>query len=398
MQNPLSGYQKVNKRELKRRKAAYKAQAARKSDEIYVASQFKLTRMRFMRNKLAVVGFVTLLVIYFIAIFAGFLAPYGKQDYNPKIANMKPMGIHFVDSQGNFSLRPFVYEIVAGYDPVTFLPMYEENTESKQYVKLFTRGTPYEILWLFKTDIHLFGVEEAAGPTGGVYGIHFFGTDQAGRDLFSRTLIGAQISSTVGLIGVMLSFVLGLILGGLSGYLGGAVDTVIQRVIDFTISLPTIPLWLALAAAVPSNWPVTKTYFMITVILSLVSWPGLARTVRSKFISLKNEDFVRAARVAGASTGRIIRKHMIPMFTSHLIASLSLSIPGMILGETSLSFLGLGLRAPAVSWGVLLADAQKFRNVSLYPWTLIPGIFIIVTVMAFNFVGDGLRDAADPYL
>lgn len=398
MQNPLSGYQKVNKREMKRRKAAYKAQAARKVDTIYVASQFKLTRMRFVRNRLAIVGLVTLCVIYFIAIFAGFLSPYGKQDYNAKIANMKPMGIHFFDSEGNFSLRPFVYEIEAGYDPVTFLPMYTENTETRAYVKLFVRGTPYKILGLFESDVHLFGVENAAGPNGGVYGVYFFGTDQAGRDLFSRTLIGAQISSTVGLIGVMLSFVLGLILGGLSGYLGGAVDTVIQRIIDFTISLPTIPLWLALAAAVPSNWPITKTYFMITLILSLVSWPGLARTVRSKFMSLKNEDYVRAARVAGAGTPRIIRKHMIPMFASHLIASLSLSIPGMILGETSLSFLGLGLRAPAVSWGVLLADAQKFRNVSLYPWTLIPGIFIIVTVMAFNFVGDGLRDAADPYL
>ncbi len=398
MQNPLSDYQKVNKRELKRRKAAYRAQAARKVDTIYVASQFKLTRMRFVRNRLAIVGFVTLCIIYFIAIFAGFLSPYGKQDYNAKISNMKPMGMHFFDSNGHFSIRPFVYEIVAGYDPVTFLPQYTENTESREYLKLFVRGTPYKILGFIDWDVHLFGVENATGPNGGIYGVYLFGTDQAGRDLFSRTLIGAQISSTVGLIGVMLSFVLGLILGGLSGYLGGAVDTVIQRIIDFTISLPTIPLWLALAAAVPSNWPVTKTYFMITLILSLVSWPGLARTVRSKFMSLKNEDFVRAARVAGAGTARIIRKHMIPMFASHLIASLSLSIPGMILGETSLSFLGLGLRAPAVSWGVLLADAQKFRNVSLYPWTLIPGIFIIVTVMAFNFVGDGLRDAADPYL
>ncbi|MGI6239115.1 MAG: ABC transporter permease [Christensenellales bacterium] len=383
---------------MKRRKAAYKAQAERQVDSIYVASQFKLTRMRFVRNRLAVVGLVTLVIIYIIALFAGFIAPYGKQEYNPKVLNMQPMGMHFVDAEGNFSLRPFVYEIVAGYDPVTFLPMYELNTEAKEPIRLFVRGSTYKLLGLFETDMHLFGVENAVGPTGGVFGVYLFGTDQAGRDLFSRTIIGSQISSTVGLIGVMLSFFLGLILGGLSGYLGGVVDTVIQRVIDFTISLPTIPLWMSLAAAVPSNWPVTKTYFAITLILSLVSWPGLARTVRSKFMSLKNEDFVKAARVAGAGTPRIIRKHMLPMFASHLIASLSLSIPGMILGETSLSFLGLGLRAPAVSWGVLLADAQKFRNVSLYPWTLIPGIFVIITVMAFNFVGDGLRDAADPYL
>lgn len=396
--NEIYGLQKVNRREMKRRRAAYKTQSERKVDEIYVASQFKLTVMRFKRNRLAVVGFYTLILIYLIALFADFLAPYGKNEYNPDLTNMAPKGIHWVDKEGNFSFRPFVYELVGSYDPITFLPMYEENTEKKEYVSLFVKGTPYKLFGLIDCDVHFFGLKKTVDEDGGIYGIYLFGTDQAGRDLYSRTLVGAQISCTVGLVGVLLSFILGLLLGGLSGYFGGVIDTIIQRLIDFTISLPTIPLWMALAAAVPSNWPVTKTYFCITIILSLVGWPGLARTVRSKFISLKNEDFVKAAKISGAGTFRVIWKHMVPMFTSHLIAQLSLSIPGMILGETSLSFLGLGLRAPAVSWGVLLADAQKFRNVALYPWTMIPGFFVIITVMAFNFVGDGLRDAADPYL
>ena len=269
--------------------------------------------------------------------------------------------------------------------------MYEENREIRAKIRFLVRGDEHKVLGLFSTDMHLFGTGNPDVP------MFLFGTDSIGRDLLSRIFMGTRISSTVGLVGVLVGFVLGLILGGISGYFGVVPDMVIQRIIDFIISLPTIPIWMAIAAAVPNTCPVLRTYFCVVLILSLMGWTGLARVVRSKFISLKNEDFVRAARVVGASNMRIIMKHMVPTFTSYLIASLSLSVPGMILGETSLSYLGIGLRAPAISWGILLSDMQNIRNIALYPWMMIPGIFIVITVMSFNFLGDGLRDAADPY-
>jgi peptide/nickel transport system permease protein len=381
--------QVTSRREQILRKKAQKQQTIRQSESYYVMSQWQLIKLRFGRNILAVAGLFTLCGIYFIALFCEFLAPYDPSMVQPKRLNLPPQAIHFVSAAGTFNLQPFVYGLTEGYDKVTLKAKYTVDTSLVYPLRLFVKGDPYKLWNLFPMDIHLFGAD------GGQ--VYLFGTDRMGRDLFSRTIHGSRISCSIGLLGVFLSFILGVLIGGISGYTGGVVDNLIQRVIDFVISLPTLPIWMAMSAAVPSDWPVVRVYFSIVIILSLISWPGLARVVRSKFLSLKNEDYVRAARVVGASDLRVIFLHMVPMFASHLIASLTLSIPGMILGETSLSFLGIGLRPPAISWGVLLSEAQNIRNVALYPWTLIPGVFIIITVMSFNFLGDGLRDAADPY-
>ncbi len=379
---------KISRQERILREKAQKRQALRQVEAYYVMSQWQLIKIRFSRNRLAVVGLVVLCLIYFMAITCEFLAPYDPNAGDGKRINMPPQLLHFVSDQG-FSIRPFIYGVKQGYDKVTLETIYTADPQSRHYLHFFVHGDAYKFWGLFSSDLHLFGTDNGQ--------MFLAGTDRMGRDLLSRIIYGSRISCSIGLLGIFISFILGLLIGGIAGYFGGTVDNVISRIIDFVISLPTLPLWMALAAAVPANWPVERVYFCIVIILSLISWPGLARVVRSKFLSLKNEDFVRAARVVGASDMRVIFVHMVPMFTSYLIASLTLSIPGMILGETSLSFLGIGLRPPAVSWGVLLSEAQDIRNVALYPWTLIPGLFIIITVMCFNFLGDGLRDAADPY-
>ncbi|AJG40748.1 Binding-protein-dependent transport systems inner membrane component [Thermotoga neapolitana LA10] len=358
-----------------------------KVEELYLASEWKLMWWRFKKNKLAIIGLIILGILYVLGIFCEFFSPYDPNRIFARYVYAPPQRIHFFH-EGKF-IGPFVYGYKMERDPETFRRIYKEDRTKIYRIKFFVHGDKYKLWNVWESNIHFFGVEDGV--------VFLFGTDRLGRDVFSRILYGARISTTIGLVGVFISMVLGIVIGGISGYYGGKVDNFIQRVIEFIISIPTIPLWMALAAALPRYWSQIKVYFAITVILSLIGWTGLARVVRSKFLSLKEEDFVVAARLAGASEWRIIFKHMLPSLTSHLIASATLAVPGMILGETGLSFLGLGLRPPAISWGVLLQEAQNIRTVALYPWLLIPGLFVIVTVLCFNFVGDGLRDAADPY-
>jgi peptide/nickel transport system permease protein len=357
-------------------------------ERIYVASQWQLMWWKFRKAKLSNAGGIVLCILYLFAIFSSFLSPYPELDRTEYIY-CQPQRLHFVH-EGRFYLRPFVYGWTKETEPVTLRRIYLEDTTQRYSLLFFARGYEYKLLGLIRTDIHLLGVEE-----GGT--LFLLGTDHLGRDMLSRTLKGGSISLSIGLLGVALSFVMGCIIGGVSGFYGGVADTVIQRVIEFLSSIPSIPLWMALSAALPRNWPPLRIYFGITIVLSVQGWTGLARAVRGKLLELREEDFVLAARLAGTSDWRIIIRHMLPAFASYLIVSITLAIPNMILGETSLSFLNLGLRPPVVSWGVLLQQAQNVRTIALQPWLLLPALFVILTVLSFNALGDGLRDAADPY-
>jgi peptide/nickel transport system permease protein len=297
-----------------------------------------------------------------------------------------PQSIHLIGSHG---FGPYVYGLTLTEDPRTWRKIYTPDTSVEHRIHFFVRGEPYRLWGVIPSDRRLFGTE--GGP------FYLLGTDESGRDLFSRIMYGIRISMSIGLVGVAFTFILGSVLGAISGYYGGVVDFIIQRVIEFILCIPAIPLWMALSAAVPKEWAPTQVYFAITVILSLIGWCGLARVVRGKMLELRQEDYITASRLSGASDAWLIFDHMLPGFISYLIVSLTLSIPGMILAETALSFLGLGLRPPAISLGVLLQQAQNVKTISLYPWLMIPGLFIFAVVLAFNFMGDGLRDAADPY-
>ena len=368
-------------------------------------SQWQLIRRRFAKHRLAMAGMYVLIALYTVAAFVEFFAPNVP---NPRLKDLEHVYCPPQLPRLSWSDGLHVYAMRQQIDEITMRKVYVEDRQDVVPLGFFVRGPSYKLWGLIPWDRHLVGVDldayaarpRAREPTGDNAPeptFYLLGADRYGRGLLTRILYGARISLSVGVIGIVITFVLGLAIGGISGYLGGAVDTVIQRAIEIINGFPRLPLWLALGAAMPSDWPALRVYFGITLVLSLLGWTGLARVVRGKILSLREEDYAVAARLLGASHKRILFRHLLPGFTSHIIVALTLSVPGMILGETSLSFLGLGLRPPVVSWGVLLQECMNIQAVSNYPWLLLPVLFIILTVLSYNFMGDGLRDAADPY-
>jgi peptide/nickel transport system permease protein len=359
-------------------------------EKVAVATQWQLMWWRFRKHKLAMIGALVLMLFYFVVLSVDFLAYVDPVESDAQRSLIAPQPIHWFDD-GKFA--PYVHPLKGQRDPVTFKRVYAPDLETKVPIQFFGSGFEYKLLGIFKTDIHLLAVKDAKPEES----LFLLGTDLQGRDLWSRLIYGTQTSLTIGLVSVALSLLLGVMLGGISGYYGGIIDTIVQRIIEILRSIPTIPLWMGLTAALPNDWSVTQVYFAITIIISLIGWTELARVVRGRFLSLRQDDFVMAAELLGCSKARIIFRHMVPSFISHIIAATTLAIPAMIISETSLSFLGLGLRPPAISWGVLLQDAQNIQALAISPWLLIPVIPVVIAVLAFNFTGDGLRDAADPY-
>lgn len=363
------------------------AERAAEAAPAAAATQGQVMWWKFRRHRLAVISGLFLIAMYLVVAFAEFLAPSTVDTRNVERIYAPPQALHLFD-KGQF-VGPFVYGRDMTLDLDTLRRVYTDDTSRVEPLRFFCHGAAYKMWGLIPADRHLF-----CPANGGE--LFLLGSDRLGRDVLSRIIHGARISLTIGILGVTMSFALGLILGGIAGYHGGWIDLVIQRVIEVLQSIPTIPLWMALAAIMPVTWSPIVVYAGITVILGLLDWTGLARAVRSKLLALREEDYVLAAQIMGARPRRIIARHLIPGFMSHLIASATLTIPGMILGETALSFLGLGLRPPVTSWGILLTEARNVSTLALYPWLLLPAVPVVLVILAFNFLGDGLRDAADP--
>jgi peptide/nickel transport system permease protein len=361
----------------------------RQRERYYSASQWTLIWWRFRRHRAAMAAAFVLGLMIFLGLFAEFFAPYGTTERNRDYLSGPPQMPMFCDENG-CSLRPFVHGTRTERDPVTLRAVAMPDPETRRYVAFFVEGQPTHLLGVIPIQTRLFGLEDGSR-------LHLWGTDQMGRDVFSRTLYATRTSLSIGVAGVLISFVLALMIGGAAGYFGGLVDNVIQRITEVVRVIPVIPLYMGLAAAMPKDWSSTQVYFAMTIILGLFGWPTLARRIRSQLLSIRGEDYVLAAELAGARPARVIATHMLPSFTSFIIVDLVISFPYMILSETALSFVGLGLRPPSVSWGVMLQQAQSVQAIEQAPWLFIPAGFVVLAVLAFTVLGDGLRDAADPY-